>query len=1599
MKKIKLNKLKRITALFMAVLLVVGMANWEGFSVKVNAAGTDAVTIVDENLRKAICTALGKDYTEGVAITEDEMASLKELIAENAGITDITGLEKAVNLEKLDLSGNAIGDSIRNTKKFADAFNSLASLTKLKDLDLSYCQIGNNTSLSQKLNVPDNAISNSLMMMTSLENVNLSNNSLTGSFGTYTQYGGWVNLKTLDLSHNCLNQLIGIDTKKMSKLEKIDISDNYIFWDERDGSWVTQLMSLPDTIQVDYTNQKNLSVPFGAYYVANGIADGTYTNFSYAAVDYEKKEINLGNVSGDITFGMSGYTSANSTKITISDSKFTMLAIDALNELTTDINHYKFIDLQPGEYSYPVEIMHMGGQKDTYTLKFKVVEVPASESDNSAGINDPAVQYAVCKALKKTDDFGSYVVTKADMETIKTLSISNVKDTSGIEYAKNLTSLSLTGNYTTISDISGMTEIKSLTLNSSNLNTLVDISKMPSMTTLNISQTRDGKLPSVSENTKLQYIRVYYSDKDVLIDGIENCSVLRRYDLVNATGKHTFPTNINTTYNLGLSIAIINPEENSEYDFNGVESIEAKKVGISVSNYYGGKNVKITGIGSNSTNITSFVMTAGEQSMIPDTIGYAPNLTSMSLKGDFAELPESLKNNETITSLTIEGATEYPSAINDMKGLKTLNITQSNNIDYKDIDLSALSNLTSINITYSDLTMVPAADKLPESLTKAVLNNNKITGFAGGDYSKLDKLTSLDLETNNITDFPTEVSQMKAMQSLKLQGNYYGQIGKNVFDELSSLKELTIGHYIPVQETVIDASMYQYEYSVDNKYPDTATAVAKADETIKANGGSGVTYGVNYIKYLPDSYSYAGLTRIDSSEGVLAQGITQDREVFAMLSPEATSVTIKPEAVLPDTTIIYDGKSYKSGDEIVINNLQKGNNDIVLTCKNDFDNMAHLDKEVTYTITLFAGNTISPDALEDGHTYKVNYKLYKSGQTVLSMSSSYFLDYATVRYKNGKYEVNMTTTQSSYISDMDYYDEAGNRLDAELVDKDAIKDTATYRVKLDKLDEYVLSPYVVPMGYYPQCDVRFDLNSIIDITDTLPAVDLSELNIAINKALEITDKNNIYTNASYSALTKALEEAQKVAADTLSSQEEADAAKDALNQAIEALAVDDNKIANKTNLKSALDEANKIEKGNHTDSAWNTLKDVIADAQAVYDDQYATQKEVDSAVKSINNAVTLFNNSGEASTLDKNNLADGVYSVYVDMVKADNKTEKSMADNAINHTVKLEVKNGEYFVTLDFKGITIENRFGYLKNLSYYNDGYTYGQYGKVEGTRTDAIVLSTQKDSDGKDIVDQYNDTNNLYPDLVQIKLVKSAIADENGYAPLHVFVPIMESIAAGNGDHDVLMKVDWSSLKKTTDDDPGFQPEEPVEQSPAVDATDVATGVKVHADKGVFEEGVKLVVNQITTGDVYNKATTALSDVGKKFKLYEVHFVDASGNEVQPNGTVTVSYPIPEGYDSANIVLYRINEDGSKTLVKGVAEDGYFKVITKSFSTYALVEKGSTITDADNTAQIEANKSAESIKTGDSANTILWAAVLMLAVAGMAGTFSVRRRKVKEQ
>ena len=79
------------------------------FSVQVGAA-VQAVSIPDANLRAAIETALGK--ARGAPITEAEMASLTSLGGRNKNISDLTGLEYATGLTRLDLYGNELSGSL-----------------------------------------------------------------------------------------------------------------------------------------------------------------------------------------------------------------------------------------------------------------------------------------------------------------------------------------------------------------------------------------------------------------------------------------------------------------------------------------------------------------------------------------------------------------------------------------------------------------------------------------------------------------------------------------------------------------------------------------------------------------------------------------------------------------------------------------------------------------------------------------------------------------------------------------------------------------------------------------------------------------------------------------------------------------------------------------------------------------------------------------------------------------------------------------------------------------------------------------------------------------------------------------------------------------------------------------------------------------------------------------------------------------------------------------------------------------------------------------------------------------------------------------------
>ena len=496
--------------------------------------------------------------------------------------------------------------------------------------------------------------------------------------------------------------------------------------------------------------------------------------------------------------------------------------------------------------------------------------------------------------------------------------------------------------------------------------------------------------------------------------------------------------------------------------------------------------------------------------------------------------------------------------------------------------------------------------------------------------------------------------------------------------------------------------------------------------------------------------------------------------------------------------------------------------------------------------------------------------------------------------------------------------------------------------------------------------------------------DKSALNDLLAEAEE--KEETAYTPSSWKVFSEKVDLAKQVQLDSEASTAEVTKAVEELTNGMNGLV----ERADTAELNNLIQEAELIKNNGYTEDSWNQLQTAIQEAKALLANADASQNEVNNQTAALQQSMDSLKKDGE---LDKNNLEDGVYSIYGEMVKV-NRKDFSMSNDAINHTVKLTVENGQYYLTMDFKGLSYLNKFGYLAELAYYDNGFVYDQYGEINGTLIAAEVLSTQKNADGTDVIDEFNQTGGsyegkLYPDQVKFPLVSDALNDEDGCVPLQVFVPVMEDISAGSGTQNVLLKLDWSTLKETTEDDPDFQPEEPVEQSPAVNVTDSTTGIKIQADEGVFPEGVKLVVTPITSGADYDKAASVLSDVGKKFRLFEIHF-ELNGAEVQPNGIVTVYYPIPEGYDADKVVLYRINDDGTKTLVKGTVENGFYKVMTKSFSTYALVEQGSTITDAENSA----NVGSDIPQTGDSTNVLPFA-LLALASGGMIGVLFVSRKR----
>ena len=119
--------------------------------------------------------------------------------------------------------------------------------------------------------------------------------------------------------------------------------------------------------------------------------------------------------------------------------------------------------------------------------------------------------------------------------------------------------------------------------------------------------------------------------------------------------------------------------------------------------------------------------------------------------------------------------------------------------------------------------------------------------------------------------------------------------------------------------------------------------------------------------------------------------------------------------------------------------------------------------------------------------------------------------------------------------------------------------------------------------------------------------------------------------------------------------------------------------ANTDNLSALIATAKAKQNDGYTTDSWNALQTAISEAEAVIANPDVSQSDIESKLNALQNALDALVVDGD--NLDKNNLPDGTYSIYGEMIKM-NRQEKSMSNDAINHYIKLTVENGQYYFCL-----------------------------------------------------------------------------------------------------------------------------------------------------------------------------------------------------------------------------------------------------------------------------------------------------------------------------
>ena len=170
--------------------------------------------------------------------------------------------------------------------------------------------------------------------------------------------------------------------------------------------------------------------------------------------------------------------------------------------------------------------------------------------------------------------------------------------------------------------------------------------------------------------------------------------------------------------------------------------------------------------------------------------------------------------------------------------------------------------------------------------------------------------------------------------------------------------------------------------------------------------------------------------------------------------------------------------------------------------------------------------------------------------------------------------------------------------------------------------------------------------------------------------------------------------------------------------------------------------------------------------------------------------------------------------------------------------------------------------------------------------------------------------------------------------------------------------------------------------ENNKNITKTDSKTNIKLEATTSVIPNDTTMSIAEITSGETFNQVKNNLTGI-KNFKAFNIT-LKSNNKNIQPNGKVKISIPIPERFDISKLIIYRIEDDGAKTTYQSKVENGYATFETDHFSTYVLAETSSNET-KDNTNNNTGKNDTKLPQTGEENNAFVgW-----LSITIFLGTF----------